>query len=96
MKQVHFPFPGARQSMLASGMKEAMDLGLIRAVGVCNYNASQMESIQRELASAGIPLASNQVASLTSHPRNLPPKLTTVHRACPPPTARCSLRDAPQ
>ena len=59
--QVHFPFPGARPAMLAGGMREALDLGLIRSCGVCNYNASQMESIHSELASAGIPLASNQV-----------------------------------
>ena len=59
--EVHFPFPSASQGMLASGMKEAMDQGIIRAVGVCNYNAAQMESIHSELAAAGIPLASNQV-----------------------------------
>ena len=53
--------------MLASGMKEAMDQGSIRAVGVCNYNASQMEAIHSELAAAGIPLASNQVTLILSY-----------------------------
>lgn len=73
---MHFPFPGASQSMLASAMREATELGLIRAVGVCNYNASQMEAIHSELASAGIPLASNQVMSpllVGWHPCDDPP-----------------------
>ena len=58
---MHFPFPGAGPAMLASAMAEAREAGLIRAVGVCNHSAAQMEAIHRELAGAGIPLASNQV-----------------------------------
>lgn len=33
----------------------------VRAVGVCNYNARQVEEMHGLLAKHGIPLASNQV-----------------------------------
>lgn len=33
----------------------------VRAVGVCNYNAGQVEEMHGLLAKRGIPLASNQV-----------------------------------
>ncbi|KAK9818642.1 hypothetical protein WJX74_007404 [Apatococcus lobatus] len=59
--QIHFPLPIWPQGTLADGLQEAIDLGLTSAVGVCNYNTSQMEEIHGLLASKNIPLASNQV-----------------------------------
>lgn len=59
--QVHFPLPTYPQRVLASGLQEAMDLGLVRAVGVCNYNSGQVTQMHDLLKAHGIPLASNQV-----------------------------------
>lgn len=59
--QVHFPLPTYPQSVLAAGLQEAMDLGLVRAVGVCNYDSSQVTKMHGLLKAHGISLASNQV-----------------------------------
>ncbi len=59
--QIHFPFPFFKQTTLADGLQEALDLGLATAVGVCNYNTSQLEEIHGLLDKKGIPLATNQV-----------------------------------
>lgn len=61
MVQIHFPFPFFKQTTLADGLQEAMDLGLTTAVGVCNYNTSQLEEIHGLLEKKHIPLATNQV-----------------------------------
>lgn len=44
----------------------------VRAVGVCNYNAGQVEEMHGLLARHNIPLASNQVGSCSSAPLPLP------------------------
>ena len=59
--QIHFPFPTFKQSVLADGLKEAMDLGLTGAVGVCNYDVAQLEEMHGLLDKNGIALATNQV-----------------------------------
>lgn len=59
--QIHFPFPFFKQTTLADGLQEALDLGLASAVGVCNYNTSQLEQIHGLLDKKGIALATNQV-----------------------------------
>ncbi|KAK9805144.1 hypothetical protein WJX72_001699 [[Myrmecia] bisecta] len=59
--QVHFPFPAFSQEVLSDGLAEAVDLGLTTAVGVCNYNAEQLEKIHGLLGAKGVPLATNQV-----------------------------------
>ncbi|KAL3139425.1 hypothetical protein ABBQ38_003756 [Trebouxia sp. C0009 RCD-2024] len=59
--QIHFPFPFFKQTTLADGLQEAMDLGLTTAVGVCNYNTAQLEEMHSLLDRKGIPLATNQV-----------------------------------
>lgn len=41
-----------------------MDMGLATAVGVCNYNTSQLEEIHSLLDKKGIPLATNQVTAI--------------------------------
>ena len=75
--QIHFPFPTFKQSVLADGLKEAIDLGLTGAVGVCNYDAAQLEEMHGLLDKNGIALATNQVfasqhsttfCSMTSNP----------------------------
>jgi diketogulonate reductase-like aldo/keto reductase len=38
----------------------------VRAVGVCNYNAGQVEEMHGLLAKHGIPLASNQARTSTA------------------------------
>ena len=43
------------------GMADAVDEGLIRAVGVSNYSTEQMVRAQNALSKRGTPLASNQV-----------------------------------
>jgi len=47
--------------LLASGLAQAFNEGLIRAVGVSNYSAEQMMRFQDLLGKHGVPLASNQV-----------------------------------
>lgn len=59
--QVHFPFPTFPQSILADALTEIMEKGLVKAVGVCNYNVQQLSELQSILGKRGIPLASNQV-----------------------------------
>lgn len=62
--QVHFPFPTFPQSILADALTEIMEKGLVKAVGVCNYNVQQLSELQSILGKRGIPLASNQVSPL--------------------------------
>jgi len=64
--QIHFPFPFFKQTTLADGLQEALDLGLATAVGVCNYNTSQLEQIHDLLDKKGIPLATNQVSTVAA------------------------------
>jgi aryl-alcohol dehydrogenase-like predicted oxidoreductase len=59
--QIHYPFPWMSIPKLMNLMADAVDAGKVRAVGVSNYNASQMRTAHAELAKRGIPLASNQV-----------------------------------
>eukprot|EP00884_Botryococcus_braunii_P020228 jgi/Botrbrau1/688/Bobra.160_2s0011.1 len=60
--QVHFPLPFFKDELLADVMAEAVDKGLAKAIGVCNYTSpAQLESFHALLAKKGIALASNQV-----------------------------------
>ena len=65
-RQVHFPFPFFSQELLASAMTQLYQEGVIKAVGVCNYNVDQTRTLHALLAKQGIPLASNQVCRLRS------------------------------
>ena len=58
---IHFPFPTWKQSALSDALAEGQNLGLCKAVGVSNYDASQMEEMHGCLAKRGIPLVTNQV-----------------------------------
>lgn len=59
--QIHFPFPSYSQEVLMTGLREAFDSGKAKAVGVCNYDARQMEEMHGLLAKHDIPLACNQI-----------------------------------
>lgn len=59
--QIHVPFPPISIETWMAGLADAVDAGLVRAVGVSNYSAAQMRRAHTALAQRGIPLASNQV-----------------------------------
>ncbi|CAN0042659.1 unnamed protein product, partial [Discosporangium mesarthrocarpum] len=59
--QVHFPFAYlGGMGALAEGMAKACQRGICRSVGVCNFNAQQMEEFAKKLKKYDITLASNQ------------------------------------
>ncbi len=60
--QVHWPIPPVFIEPWADGLAAAFEAGLVRAVGVSNYSATQVQRTHEALAVRGIPLASNQVA----------------------------------
>lgn len=59
--QIHWPTPFTPIERFVEGMVEAYELGLTRAVGVSNYNKTQMQRAYTVLTKHNIPLASNQV-----------------------------------
>lgn len=59
--QMHWPFPPVPIAAWMDGLADAVQAGLIRAVGVSNYNVDRMQRAHAALARRGIPLASNQV-----------------------------------
>jgi aryl-alcohol dehydrogenase-like predicted oxidoreductase len=59
--QVHWPAPPIRIDSWMEAMVEAMEKGLISAVGVSNYSVQQTQQAHDRLALYGIPLATNQV-----------------------------------
>jgi aryl-alcohol dehydrogenase-like predicted oxidoreductase len=59
--QIHFPFPPVPVETWADALADAVQDGLVRAVGVSNYSEEQMRRTYAVLAKRGIPLASNQV-----------------------------------
>ena len=59
--QIHWPLPPVPIETWADALADAKDAGLVRAVGISNYNAAQMLKAHAALAKRGVPLASNQV-----------------------------------
>ncbi len=59
--QMHWPFPPVAIETWMEAMADAVQEGLVRAVGVSNYNADQLRRAHAALAKRGVPLASNQV-----------------------------------
>ena len=59
--QIHHPLPPVNVETWMSAMTEGVQAGLVRAVGVSNYDQSRMQRAFDALAREGIHLASNQV-----------------------------------
>lgn len=59
--QIHWPSPIMPIETHVEGLASAQQLGLTRAVGVSNYDKSQMLRAYKVLSKYNIPLASNQV-----------------------------------
>jgi aryl-alcohol dehydrogenase-like predicted oxidoreductase len=60
--QIHWPFAPIPVETWADALADAVQDGLVRAVGVSNYNEDQMRRANAVLAKRGVSLASNQVA----------------------------------
>jgi aryl-alcohol dehydrogenase-like predicted oxidoreductase len=58
---MHVPLPPVSIDTWMEAMADAVEAGLIRAVGVSNYGVSQMRRAHRALGRRGVPLAANQV-----------------------------------
>jgi len=59
--QIHFPMPFRSIETWMEPLAQAVKEGLVKEVGVSNYNRSQMLRAQDALGKHGIPLVSNQV-----------------------------------
>jgi len=59
--QIHYPFPPVSIETWMDAMADAVEAGLVRAVGVSNFSKEQMRAAHAQLARRGIPLSSNQV-----------------------------------
>lgn len=77
--QIHWPFPPRPVEFWADALADAVQAGLVRAVGVSNYSADQMRRAHAVLAKRGLPLASNQVEYSLLHRG---PERTGVLSAC--------------
>lgn len=59
--QMHWPMPPISVERWMDAMANAVEAGLIKQVGVSNYNPQQTEGAHKALQSRGLHLASNQV-----------------------------------
>lgn len=59
--QIHWPWPPVPVETWADALADAVEQGLVKAVGVSNYDEAQMRRAYATLAKRGIPLASNQM-----------------------------------
>ncbi len=59
--QIHWPYPPVPIETWMAGLADAVEAGLVRAVGVSNYDLEQTRRAHAALAERGVPLASNQV-----------------------------------
>ncbi|MEO6629315.1 MAG: aldo/keto reductase, partial [Aquihabitans sp.] len=59
--QIHGPISLRGHGALADALADAHAAGLVHAVGVSNYSVKETRSIDRELRSRGLRLASNQI-----------------------------------
>jgi aryl-alcohol dehydrogenase-like predicted oxidoreductase len=60
--QIHWPIPPRSVRTWVRGLARVAAQGLVRAVGVSNYDIGQMRAATEELAAAQVPLASNQLS----------------------------------
>ena len=59
--QIHMPWPPVSIETWMDALAEAVEAGLVREVGVSNYNVAQVQRAYAALSQRGVPLASNQV-----------------------------------
>jgi aryl-alcohol dehydrogenase-like predicted oxidoreductase len=59
--QIHWPTPPLSLESMADALADAVEAGLARAVGVCNYTKDQIYLTHQVLSKRGVLLASNQV-----------------------------------
>jgi aryl-alcohol dehydrogenase-like predicted oxidoreductase len=59
--QIHWPLPPISIESWANSLADLVNEGLVKAVGVSNYNEAEMRQAYATLAKRGIPLTSNQV-----------------------------------
>lgn len=59
--QIHWPYPPVSIETWMAGLADAVEAGLVQAVGVSNYSPEQTRRAHAALARRGIPLVSNQV-----------------------------------
>ena len=59
--QMHFPLPPMPIETWMDGLADAVQAGLVREVGVSNYNVAQVQRAYSALAQRGVRLASNQI-----------------------------------
>ncbi len=77
--QHHFPTRRVSIPELMNQLADAVEAGMVRAVGVSNYSADQMRHAHEALGERGIPLASNQVEYSLLHRQ---PETNGVLDAC--------------
>jgi aryl-alcohol dehydrogenase-like predicted oxidoreductase len=68
--QMHWPFPPVSIEAWMEAMTEAVEAGLVRAVGVSNYSSEQTRRAYSTLKQRGLPLVSNQVPYSLLNRRN--------------------------
>jgi aryl-alcohol dehydrogenase-like predicted oxidoreductase len=59
--QIHWPYPPVPIETWVTGLADAVEAGLARAVGVSNFNLDQTRRAHAVLAKRGVALVSNQV-----------------------------------
>ena len=64
---IHFPWGPVSIETWVEALADAAEAGLVRAVGVSNYNASQVRRAHAVLSSRGIVLACNEVELSLAH-----------------------------
>lgn len=77
--QVHWPLPPVPVETWMDAMADAVEAGLVRAVGVSNFTEAQMRRAHAALARRGVVLASNQVEFSLLHRR---PERSGLLAAC--------------
>ncbi len=68
--QIHWPFPPVPIETWMEAMADAVAAGLVRAVGVSNYNLEQTRRAFTALQKRGLPLVANQVPYSLLNRRN--------------------------